>query len=134
MSQIRFQIGITLDDDAIAALSDIVRQALGDRPVPSSPKAQATSPPMTPIERSQHAMFGGKKPPENLGLLLTYKEAGKLLKVSDRTVWTMSHEGKMPKPIRIGQSVRFCYEELRAWANAGCPPQSEWKYEPESKK
>jgi excisionase family DNA binding protein len=69
-----------------------------------------------------------------MGLLLTTREAAKLMKVSNRTLWGWSNEGKMPKSIRIGQSVRYCYEELRAWRNAGCPIQAEWKYSPESKK
>jgi len=127
MKDIHFQIGITLDGNAVATLVELMQQAL-EKPKPES------KPPMTSIERSQHAMFGGQKPPDNMGLLLTTREAAKLMKVSDRTLWGWANEGKMPKPIRIGQSVRYCYEELRAWTNAGCPPQSEWKYEPESRK
>jgi excisionase family DNA binding protein len=139
MKTISFQIGVTLDGDAVAILTDMMLQAVEKGTVQPS-KSESTRAgksefkrPMTPIERSQHAMFGGKKPPENIGLLLTTKEAAKLMKVSDRTLWGWSNEGKMPKPIRIGQSVRYCYDELRAWTNAGCPPQSDWKYEPESK-
>jgi excisionase family DNA binding protein len=77
-------------------------------------------------------MFGGQKPPENMGLLLTTKETAKLLKVSQNTVVSLCKEEKIPKPFRIGRSVRFRYEELRAWANAGCPTQAEWTFSPES--
>ncbi len=139
MKDIHFQIGITLDGNAVAALIEVMRQAVekGTVRLPPGTKSPALESepkqPMTPIERSQHAMFGGQKPPDNMGLLLTTREAAKLMKVSDRTLWGWSNEGKMPKPIRIGQSVRYCYEELRAWTNAGCPPQSEWKYDPASK-
>jgi excisionase family DNA binding protein len=142
MKEIHFQIGITLDGDAAAALAALMQQAVEKRTVRFSqettkPSGNAESNseskrPMTPIERSHHAMLGGQKPPENMGLLLTTKEAAKLMRVSDRTLWGWSNDGKMPKPLRIGQSVRYSYEELRAWTNAGCPMRAEWKYSPES--
>jgi excisionase family DNA binding protein len=63
-----------------------------------------------------------------MGLLIDSREAAKLLKISEKTLWSMWNEGKMPKPIRIGKAVRFSYEELQAWVNAGGPPQKEWKW------
>lgn len=52
----------------------------------------------------------------------------KLLDLSEWTVWGMANSGRIPKPIRIGRAVRWSYEELRAWVNAGCPPQDEWEW------
>ena len=80
------------------------------------------------LRASRNALFAGQKPPEDKGLLIDSRQAAKLLKVSERTLWRMWNEGKMPKPIRIGQAVRFSYEELQAWVNAGGPPQKEWKW------
>ena len=39
---------------------------------------QSDGPPMTPKERSLHAMLRGQKLPENMGLLLTTKETANL--------------------------------------------------------
>ena len=144
MKPLRFQIGVTIDSDAATTLIELIQQAVQkgtaqlvqSRAVPlgtREPDSQR-KPQMTPLERSQHALFGGQKPPDNMGLLVNTREAAKLMKVSERTLWGWWNEGRMPKPIRIGQSVRFCYEELRAWVNAGGPPQSEWKYSPGSEK
>ena len=140
MKAIHFQIGITLDGDAVAALTEVIQQAVEKGTAHLSQGTKNPSgdsdrrPPMTPKERSLHAMLRGQKLPDNIGLLLTTKETAKLLKVSQSTVVSLCKEGKMPKPFRVGRSVRFRYDELRAWTNAGCPSQAEWKYEPESQK
>ena len=53
-------------------------------------------------------------PPENEPLL-TYKEAGKLLGVTDRTIWTLVNDGQLPA-VRFGRSnVRIDPADLRAF-------------------
>lgn len=80
------------------------------------------------LRASQHALFGDQKPSEDIGLLIDTKQAAKLLNLGERTIWRMYSTGRMPRPIRIGQCVRWSYEELRAWVDAGCPPQEEWEW------
>lgn len=45
-----------------------------------------------------------------------------LLSVDIRTVRSMSASGKLPKPGRLGSSLRWNIRDLRAWLDAGCPP------------
>jgi len=144
MKQIPFQFEDIHDIGVRAALVEIMLQALKEAmaqfaqetssPIGNAKPKPESNPPMTSKERSQHAMFRGQKPPDNMGLLLTTKEVAKLLKISQGTVLKLCNEGTMPKPLRIGRSVRFRYEELRAWVNAGCPTQTEWAFSPETQK
>lgn len=46
--------------------------------------------------------------------LLTYKQAGQLLGVTDRTVWTLVNAGELPA-VRFGRSVRIDPADLRAF-------------------
>lgn len=46
--------------------------------------------------------------------LLTYREAGKLLGVTDRTIWTLVDQGELPA-VRFGRSVRIDPADLRAY-------------------
>lgn len=120
MKPIHLQITITPDDDTVKTLVELLRRV---RSAASGIDEQREA----RIRASQYAHFGGQKPPDDEGLLIDMKAAAKLLDLSERTVWGMANSGRMPKPIRIGRAVRWSYEELRAWVNAGCPPQGEWK-------
>lgn len=46
--------------------------------------------------------------------LLTYKQAGELLGVTERTVWTLVADGELPA-VRFGRSVRIDPADLRAY-------------------
>ncbi|GAB4384136.1 MAG: hypothetical protein Kow0022_05820 [Phycisphaerales bacterium] len=46
--------------------------------------------------------------------LLTYKQAGELLGVTARTVWTLVADGELPA-VRVGRSVRIDPADLRAY-------------------
>lgn len=46
--------------------------------------------------------------------LLTYKQAGELLGVTERTVWTLVSDGELPA-VRFGRSVRIDPADLRAY-------------------
>jgi excisionase family DNA binding protein len=47
--------------------------------------------------------------------LLTTKEVARLLKLSPKTIQLMRHEGRGPRFIRIGSSVRYRQEDIEAW-------------------
>ena len=38
---------------------------------------------------------------------MTVREVALLLKVSTRTVWNLRRLGKLPRPLRVGRSVRW---------------------------
>jgi excisionase family DNA binding protein len=46
--------------------------------------------------------------------LLSYKQAGTLLGVTERTVWTLVDDGELPA-VRFGRSVRIDPADLRAF-------------------
>lgn len=51
-------------------------------------------------------------PPEPL--LLTARQAAKMLAISERTLWSLSHSGQLPR-IATGRLVRYALEDLRSF-------------------
>lgn len=64
---------------------------------------------------------------ESEQLLLPASEAARLLGISKRHLHTLNCSGRLPAPIRLGRSVRWNGDELRAWIDAGCPERSRWE-------
>lgn len=119
MKPIQLQLTITLDEIAAKSLAELlvpaIRQALG---LPEGELDQGRD---ARLRASQNAIFGGSKPPTDQGLLIDSKQAAKLLRVCEKTLWTMHTTGDMPAPIRIGRAVRWSFEVLKKWTEAGCP-------------
>ena len=115
MKTIQVQLAITLDDEAAKTLTDVLVPALKQLMTDANDKSDARR------RQSQTALFGGQKPPEDLGLLLDNKQTAKLLKISARTLWELAHTDKIPPPIRIGAAVRWSLDVLKKWVEAGCP-------------
>ncbi len=63
----------------------------------------------------------------NQTLLVTASELAKLLGVSVRQIWRMNSAGKIPKPIRMGNCVRWMIKEIEAWLEAGVPDRVSWE-------
>jgi predicted DNA-binding transcriptional regulator AlpA len=59
--------------------------------------------------------------------LLTAKELGVLLSLSKRQIFRLNSCGKIPKPVRIGGSVRWISAEISAWIMASCPDRDTWE-------
>lgn len=117
MKPIILQISVTLDEEL---LTDMIRRAVISA-TGIDPQREAR------VRASHHANLAGQKMPEDKGLLIDIKAAAKLLDLSERTIWGMANNGRMPKPIKIGRLTRWSLEELRAWVLAGGPQISEWK-------
>jgi predicted DNA-binding transcriptional regulator AlpA len=123
MKQVQLHIGVTLDEHAVGILTGLLRQAfsridgISDQIERERHEAH--------IRASEHAMFRGQQPPKGRGLLIDTKEVARLLDVSARTVWSMQVGKRLPKPIRIGRAVRWSYDDIKAWVNAGCPAPAE---------
>jgi excisionase family DNA binding protein len=54
-------------------------------------------------------------------LLVNTNKVAELLNLSPRTVWRLLSAGKLPKPVRIGRSVRWSLTKLESWIAEGCP-------------
>lgn len=118
MHTIPLQISVTFNEESVNTLVRLfgpaIRQALvALEPVDERKEAR--------LRASQNAIFGGQKPPQDQGLLIDSRQAAKLLKVSERTLYKMHTTGEMPQPIRIGIAKRWSFEALKRWVEAGCP-------------
>lgn len=49
-------------------------------------------------------------------MLLTARQAAKTLTISERKLWTLTRQGKIPV-VRIDRCVRYDLADLRAWIN-----------------
>ena len=58
--------------------------------------------------------------------LLNAKELAKMLSLSKRQIFRLNSCGKIPKPIRIGGSVRWSSIEIADWLAAGAPDRLTW--------
>lgn len=64
-------------------------------------------------------------------LLLTAADAASLCCKSLRTWRSWDAAGRIPRAVRIGRSVLWRAEELRAWTVAGCPCRKDWETQQE---
>lgn len=54
--------------------------------------------------------------------LLDVGAVAALLGCSKRTVYRLSDGGRMPRPVKLGQLVRWRRAEVLAWIAGGCEP------------
>ncbi len=60
-------------------------------------------------------------------LAISAEEAAKLLGISKRHFASLHAQGRIPRPINLGRSVRWSLPELRDWIDAGAPERSRWE-------
>lgn len=53
--------------------------------------------------------------------LMRVGEVAEKLRVSVRTVWRLHSSGRIPKPLRLGNNVRWRSNEIADWISSGCP-------------
>ena len=59
--------------------------------------------------------------------LLTAKKLGVRLSLSKRQIFRLNACGKLPKPIRIGGSVRWAESTIAQWLKAGAPDRTSFE-------
>ncbi len=64
---------------------------------------------------------------EGTPLVVSAKVLAQLLGVSVRQVWRLNATAKLPKPIRLGGSVKWLRKEIDAFVEAGCPNRQTWE-------
>lgn len=125
MLSIQLKVTITIPGESADAFADLIVHAI-ERGTARCVR-ESSKPSARPHEVTRPAPVPKQTVPEDELLLIDTQRACKLLGVSPRKLWQMYNSGEMPAPIRIGRAVRWSHEELRAWVEAGCPPQNEWK-------
>ena len=63
----------------------------------------------------------------NQTLALTAEELAERMGVSLRHVRRLDSSGQLPKPVRLGRSVRWPVSEIEAWLAAGAPGREAWQ-------
>ena len=53
--------------------------------------------------------------------MMTADELANTLQISKRQVWRLKAKGAIPKPVKIGTSVRWKRSDILEWIDAGCP-------------
>lgn len=69
----------------------------------------------------------------NTALAISARELAEMLRVSLRQVWRLSSAGKLPKPLKIGGSVRWDHDEILRWFREGCPDRRTWQAKKEAR-
>ena len=59
-------------------------------------------------------------------LAISARQLAGLLGISLRQAWRLNSAGKLPKPIRLGGSVRWGRQEIVDWFAACCPDRRTW--------
>ena len=60
-------------------------------------------------------------------LLVSANDLAKLLRLSVRSIRALDASGRLPRPLRVGGSVRWKLAEVRDWIAADCPPRQVWE-------
>src|SRR4051794_28091545 len=54
-------------------------------------------------------------------LLVNATDVAKMLSISKTTLWRLRASGRLPRPIRLGGSIRWRVTEIRSWIEKGHP-------------
>jgi len=60
-------------------------------------------------------------------LAVSARQLAVMLGVSLRQVWRLNASGMLPRPIRLGGSVRWNRREILDWFKSGCPDRRTWE-------
>lgn len=66
-------------------------------------------------------------------LAITARNLADMLGLSVRQIWRLNSAGKLPKPLKIGGSVRWKRAEIVHWFDAGCPDRRTWEARKETR-
>src|SRR4051794_19627631 len=99
MKTVQVQLTFSLDEPAAKALADLLAPAI--RQVIESGAREIDEKREARLRASRQVILGGETPPEGQGLLVDSRQAAKLLRISQQTLWQRYMTGEMPPPVRI---------------------------------
>ena len=76
-----------------------------------------------PTDRQNQSVTPDAGPP----LAYTANDLSTLLKCSKRHIAALNSSGRLPRPIRLGRSIRWRADEIREWLAAGAPSRDRWE-------
>lgn len=77
------------------------------------------------LERSKSA--GTEQPLASEAKMLTVRQVAEVLNCGESTVRERDRKGLIPKPVKLGGSLRWDGDELDVWRKHRCPPRAEWE-------
>ena len=84
--------------------------------------------PETMRQRTHHeSKYQHPSPSQTPRLALSVEEVAEVLGISRAHVWRLHSSGHIPRPVRLGRSVRWDRKTLEAWLEAGGPPRDRWE-------
>ena len=60
-------------------------------------------------------------------IAISARQFAAMLNVSLRQIWRLNSAGRLPKPIRLGGSVRWNRAEVQQWFEGGCLDRRAWE-------
>lgn len=60
-------------------------------------------------------------------LAISARQLASMLGVSIRQVWRLNETGNLPRPMRLGGSVKWLRKEIEAFLEAGAPDRESWE-------
>ena len=75
------------------------------------------------MERKTQTNESGRNNP----LAFSAQQLAERLGVSLRHMRRLDSAGKLPKPVRLGRSVRWPVTEIEGWLKAGAPDRQRWQ-------
>ncbi len=65
---------------------------------------------------------------QGCSLLLSAKDAAKLLSIGSTLFWGLHSSGRLgPPPIRLGRRTLWVRKDLEQWVDLGCPSRKQWQ-------
>ncbi|MSR52141.1 MAG: DNA-binding protein [Gemmataceae bacterium] len=118
MPTIQVQVAVTLGDDTLKTLADLLGAAF-EKALSNQGNGHQGS--FQHRSGQKNPLFAGKEPPTDQGTLITMKEVAALMQVSQRHVTRLRDTGEMPPPLKIGRAIRWSREVILKWIADGCP-------------
>ncbi len=56
------------------------------------------------------------------------KELASLLSVSERHVWRLNAQRKLPRAVSVGRCVRWLLDDIERWLKMGCPARAAFEH------
>jgi predicted DNA-binding transcriptional regulator AlpA len=60
-------------------------------------------------------------------IAISARQLSQMLSVSLRQCWRLNAAGKLPRPVRLGGSVRWSRQEILDWFSQQCPDRRMWE-------
>lgn len=76
---------------------------------------------------ANHSTIGKQQPQGVAKIALSAEEVADALGISRAHVFKLHSSGRLPRPVKLGRTVRWPRQDLEEWLAAGAPPRDRWE-------